>query len=304
MTDRTTARRTAVLGLGAMGLPMATRLAALTPGTVVGYDPFESRRELAASDGVLPAATAAAAVRGADVAVIAVRSADQIRQVLFGSQGAVCGLREGAVVITTSTVGSACVVEVEKRLAERGVLTVDAPVSGGAVRAADGSLLIMIGGSPEALRAGRPTLTALGATLVEMGPVGAGQNMKAVNQLLCGIHTAAAAEALAMAESLGLDPHRCVEVFMQGAAASFMLGDRGPRMAEQLRGAPVELRSRLDIIDKDMGIVGDLNRAAHLPTPVACAAENLYRTAMRAGLGAQDDSVLAAFLRGEAGTEN
>ncbi|RAX18889.1 MULTISPECIES: NAD(P)-dependent oxidoreductase [Actinomyces] len=300
MTETTTANRTAVLGLGAMGLPMATRLAAVAPGGVVGYDPFEPRRELAACAGVLPAVSAAEAVQGADVAVIAVRSADQIDEVLFGARGAASGLREGAVVVITSTVGAACVVDVAARLAEGGVLTVDAPVSGGAVRAGDGTLLIMIGGSQEALAAGRPTLTALGETLVETGPVGAGQNMKAVNQLLCGIHTAAAAEALAMAASLGLDPRRCVEVFMQGAAASFMLGDRGPRMAEQLRGAPVELRSRLDIIDKDMGIVGDLNRAAHLPTPVAGAAENLYRTAMKAGLAAQDDSALAVFLHGGA----
>lgn len=288
--------RTAVLGLGAMGLPMATHLAALAPGKVTGFDLFAPRRELAQAAGVTPAATAADAAKDADVVVIAVRSADQVTSVLFGDDGAARVLREGAVVIITSTVGTECVLEVAERLAERGVLTVDAPVSGGAVRAGDGMLLIMIGASPDALDAARPTLAALGTSLVEMGPVGAGQNMKAVNQLLCGIHTAAAAEALAMAANLGLDPSRCVEVLMQGAAASFMLGDRGPRMAQQLAGQVPELRSRLDIIDKDMGIVGAINRAGHLPTPVAAAAENAYRTAMKAGLAAQDDSALSAFL--------
>ncbi len=138
----------------------------------------------------------------------------------------------------------------------------------------------------------------MASTLVLMGNVGDGQNMKTVNQLLCGIHTAAAAEALALAKTMGLDLDQCVEVLNKGAAASFMLQDRGPRMVQQLTGGTPELRSRVDVIAKDMGIVGDLARRLQLPTPVALAAENLYRMAKKAGLDGEDDSALVTFLAG------
>lgn len=294
MTDMTVA----VLGLGAMGLPMAMHLA--QDFSVKAFDPFEARRDLAQEAGAQACASAAEASKDVDVAVIAVRSAPQVEVVLFGVDGASETLREGSVVVVTSTVGAECVLDMEARLAALGVGLVDAPVSGGAVRAGDGELLIMLGGSQASLAAARPVLQALGSNLVEMGECGAGQNMKAVNQLLCGIHTAAAAEALAMAKTLGLDPMRCIEVMGTGAAASFMLADRGPRMVEQMEGRTPELRSRLDVILKDMGIVGSLTRAAQLPTPVASAAENLYRVAKAAGLEAEDDSALAAYLLGQA----
>ncbi|KGF04026.1 NAD(P)-dependent oxidoreductase [Actinomyces urogenitalis] len=294
MTDVTVA----VLGLGAMGLPMATHLA--QDFSVKAFDPFQARRDLAQEVGAQACVSAAEASKDVDVAVIAVRSAPQVEAVLFGTDGAAKALKQGSVVVVTSTVGAECVLDMETRLAALGVGLVDAPVSGGAVRAGDGELLIMLGGSQESLAAARPVLQALGSHLVDMGECGAGQNMKAVNQLLCGIHTAAAAEALAMAKTLGLDPMRCIEVMGTGVAASFMLADRGPRMVEQMEGRTPELRSRLDVILKDMGIVGSLTRVAQLPTPVASAAENLYRVAKAAGLEAEDDSALAAYLLGQA----
>lgn len=284
----------AVLGLGAMGLPMAARLA--ERWEVRGFDVSPERRELAAAEGVLPVATVREAVNGASHVVIAVRDGDQLEAAIFGEDGAHGSLSTGASVIITSTVGSAVVNGVATRLEEIGVGTVDAPVSGGVVRARSGDLLITVGGHPEVLANADEVLNAMASTLVVMGGVGEGQNMKAVNQLLCGIHTAAAAEALVMADAMGLDLDLCVEILNKGAAASFMLADRGPRMAEQLRGETPELRSRVDVIAKDMGIVGDLTRTHHLPTAVAQAAENLYRMAKKAGLDSQDDSVIAAFL--------
>ena len=286
----------AVLGLGAMGLPMAARLA--ERWEVRGFDVAAARRDLAVADGVVPAATVGEAVAGASHVVVAVRDGAQLESVLFGADGASSRLAPGSVVIVTSTVGAAAVTEVSARLQELGVHTIDAPVSGGAVRARAGDLLITVGGQSEVLRDSDDVLKMMASTLVVIGEVGAGQNMKAVNQLLCGIHTAAAAEALALANAMGLDLDQCVEVLNKGAAASFMLQDRGPRMVQQLRGEEPELRSRVDVIAKDMGIVGEITRRHQLPTAVAMAAENLYRMAKKAGLDAEDDSAVASFLAG------
>ncbi|WP_393054545.1 NAD(P)-dependent oxidoreductase [Streptomyces sp. LN549] len=295
---------TAVLGLGAMGLPMATRLAGAFP--VQAFDVFEERRALAAQAGATPAATPAEAAQGADVVVIAVRDQEQLESCLFGGgiveHGAAESLSEGAVVVVTSTVGVDGVQDVAARLAEQGVRLVDAPVSGGSVRAGTGDLLIMVGADDEALAAARPVLDRLCSTLHVVGPrVGDGQIMKTVNQLLCGIHTAAAAESLALARALGIDLDRAVDVLGQGAAASFMLADRGPRMVQQYEvkedgtGGP-ELRSRLDIIRKDMNIVVSLAKKAGVATSVAAAADQLYQLAISQGLAAEDDSALVTLL--------
>lgn len=291
----------AVLGLGAMGLPMAARLA--ERWEVRGFDPAPARRELAKDERVMAADSVREAATAATHVVVAVRDGAQLEHVLFSDDGAAAHLEPGSVVIVTSTVGARAVTTVDQRLRRLGVGLVDAPVSGGTLRARAGDLLITVGGESEHLEAAHDLLEQLASSLVVVGGVGDGQNMKTVNQLLCGIHTAAAAEALALADAMGLDLDRCVEVLGQGAAASFMLADRGPRMVDQLRGREPELRSRTDVISKDMGIVGELTRTHRLPTGVATAAENLYRTALRAGLDAQDDSAVAALIAGRTRTE-
>ncbi len=286
----------AVLGLGAMGLPMATRLA--SSFTVRGYDPSEPRLALATDAGVRPATSAVHACTDAEVVLVSVRDGSQLESVMLGPDGAGAGLAEGAVVVVTSTVGTPAVLSVAEQLAAHGVRVVDAPVSGGPVRAGEGNLLIMVGADDEAYATAEPVLQALASTVTRVGDLGAGQQMKTVNQLLCGIHTAAAGEALALAHRLGLDLDAVIEVLGAGAAASFMLADRGPRMAQRLRGEEPPLRSRLDVIAKDLGIVGDLTREQKLATPVAGAAEQLYRLGMAAGLAAEDDSVIATLLDG------
>ncbi len=289
--------RVAVLGLGAMGLPMATALARTFD--VVAYDIAAERVALAVEAGATGAASVAEACTGTDVVVVGVRDGAQLDALVLGDGGVAESLAAGAVVVVTSTVGEAAVVSVAAALAARGVLTVDAPVSGGPVRAGNGDLLIMVGADDAALAAARPVLDAMSSSLTVVGGIGAGQQLKTVNQLLCGIHTAAASEALALAHRLGLDLDACIEVLGQGAAASFMLADRGPRIAAQLRGEIPPLRSRLDVIGKDMGIVGDLTRQLKVATPVAAAAEQLYRTVSAAGHDADDDSVVATLLAKE-----
>jgi len=288
--------RTAVLGLGAMGLPMARRLAAELPVSV--YDIAPARRATLAAHGARDAVSPADAVRDADVVVVAVRDQLQVEAALFAAAGAAEALRKGAVVVLTSTVGPEAVRGTAERLAELGVPTVDAPVSGGPVRAGAGDLLIVVGAEETALATARPVLDLLASTLTVVGPrPGDGQAMKAVNQLLAGVHIAAAAEAIALARGLGLDPATVVESLSRGAAGSFMFADRGPRMVQLYDGTgEPEVRSRLDIFVKDMGIVTGVAHDAHVPVPLAAAAEQLYLLGERAGLGARDDSSVVTVL--------
>lgn len=280
-----------VLGLGAMGLPMATRLA--TGLTVHGFDIAPARLALAEEQGITPFPSARAAVADADAVLLAVRDQYQLDDVLFGDSGIATALRPGSVVILTSTVGTAGIRPVAERLAASDIDLVDAPLSGGPVRAGQGDLLIVVGASPAAREKAAPVLELLASTLTVVGDnAGDGQALKTVNQLLCGVHIAAAGEALALADALGLDREKTLDALMGGAAASFMLGNRGPRMLQAYDDEGAEVLSALDIFVKDMGIVGDAARRVGLPTPVAAAAEQLYLSGRSQGLGSHDDSAV------------
>jgi 3-hydroxyisobutyrate dehydrogenase len=286
--------RIAVIGLGSMGLPMATRLATAFP--VVGFDVDAGRRTLAAADGVTPAAAPAEAAAGADVALLAVRDEAQVKEALFAADGIVGALPAGGVVILTSTIGPHAARALAAELSAHSLELVDAPISGGPARAAEGDLLVVVGAAPEALGRARPVLEHLASTLTLIGDhAGDGQALKAVNQLLAGVHIAAAAEAIALARGLGLDPELVLTTLAGGAAHSFMLSDRGPRMLQAYaEGAPV--RSRLDIFVKDMGIVTGIGRDAHVPLPLTAAAHQLYLQGEVQGLGDHDDSSVVTLL--------
>lgn len=287
----------AVLGLGVMGLPMAQHLIG-SDFAVRGFDVDAGRRALLEQHGATTAADAAAASAGAGVALVAVRTLAQAEQCLLGPGGALETLAAGAVVILTSTVGVEGAVDLATCLADRELEFVDAPISGGTARAGNGDLLVMASGGASALEAAHPVLAALASTLVVVGErVGDGQAMKVVNQLLCGVHITAAAEALVLARELGIDPTAVLAVLGSGAAQSFMLGDRGPRIAAQLNGDRPEVRSRVDIFVKDLGLVGETAAGVGLELPVAAAALGLFRAGEQEGLGALDDSGVSLVLR-------
>lgn len=279
----------AVLGLGAMGLPMATNFAKTY--TVTGYDPSPERSDLAKQQGVDARPSAREAAKGADFAVLAVRNKAQLDNALYGEDGIVDVLEEGATIILTSTVGVDVASEAEQPLTEVGIGLVDAPVSGGPVRAGEGDLLVVVGARPDVYERSLDVLNAMSGTLVLVGDApGKGQAMKTVNQLLCGVHIAAAGEALALARKLELDVEQALNALMAGAAASFMLGDRGQRMLEAYGADPVEVKSRLDIFVKDMGIVADAAKSVGLAVPVAAAAQQEYLIGVAQGMAALDDS--------------
>lgn len=293
----------AVLGLGAMGLPMATCLAEEFP--VRGFDVDPVRLALGEQAGIATVSSAREAATGARIVLLAVRDRTQLDDVLFGADGVVPVLPPGTAVILTSTVGIDVAQHFARRLEECDLHLVDAPISGGPARAGAGDLLVTVGATDQAYAAALPALERLASTLVHIGPTpGDGQAMKTVNQLLCGIHIAAAGEALALADALGLDPARALETLGAGAAASFMLADRGPRMLRAYDEGGAEVKSRIDIFTKDMGIVNTAARSAGLATPIAAAAEGLYLIAQAAGAAARDDSsvitVIAPERRGSA----
>lgn len=281
------------VGLGAMGAPMAT--VAAKHHSVVAYDIAPGAAHRLVPAGVVPAVSIAEAAAGADVFAVMVATQAQVAAVLFGDDGAVAHLAPGAVVMVMGTVGPAPMEAWATRLKDVGVGLVDAPVSGGVARAGAGELLMMVSGTMEHVERIATLRDALAtrAPLVGEAP-GEGQKVKLVNQLLCGAHIAAAGEALAFASSLGLDARACWEVIRQGAAASFMLDDRGQRM---LDGAFDEPRSAIDIFVKDMGLVVDAAHLAGAWAPMAVTARELFRRGQAEGLGRKDDSAIIQVLR-------
>jgi len=246
--------------------------------------------------GAESAASPKEAAEGSEALVLMVANAAQASAVLFGEGGVAEALPEGAAVVVMSTIGPEAVRDLADALADRGLRAMDAPVSGGVARAEKGDLLIMAGGPPDLFEELRPVLEAMGSSVVHCGPrVGDGQAVKLVNQLLCGVHIAAAAEALAYAEALGLDPRFVFETIRHGAANSFMLEDRGERMLEEEYVPP---KSALDIFVKDMGLVSKAAEKQGFEAPLASAALGMYLAGRDTGLGAEDDSgVIRVFRR-------
>ena len=286
--------RLAFVGLGAMGSPMAKRLVGAGFELKV-FDVLDERTHPLIKLGAVSAATLGEAAEGTEALVLMVANAEQAEGVLFGERGAAEALPEGAAVVVMSTIGPEAVRELADALAERGLRTLDAPVSGGVARAEKGDLLIMAGGPEDLFEELRPVLGAMGSSVAHCGArVGDGQAVKLVNQLLCGVHIAAAGEALAYAEALDLDPRFVFETIRHGAANSFMLEDRGERMLNEEFVPP---KSALDIFVKDMGLVRKAAEEQGFETPLSSAALELYLAGKEAGMGTEDDSGVIRMFR-------
>ncbi|MCR3722009.1 MULTISPECIES: NAD(P)-dependent oxidoreductase [Prauserella salsuginis group] len=272
------------VGIGAIGLPMATQLArAGADVTAVDTDP--DRLQHAAGEG-MRTTTDTASVDEAEAVMCMVATAEQLRTITLGPDGVLARMTPGSTLVVMSTVGPDAVTELVAGAPE-GVSVLDVPVTGGVSRARTGELLLFGSGPPEALARLRPALDALGQVIHCGAEAGRGQAMKAVNQLLCSVHLVAAAEALALAEALGLDPAEVLPAVAGGAGGSWMLSDRGHRM---LQGPDTEVTSAVSIFVKDSGLVADVAATAGLDTPLLEAAAARFRAAADAGLAEQDDS--------------
>jgi 3-hydroxyisobutyrate dehydrogenase len=286
----------AFVGLGAMGMPMAKNLRQ-RGYQIRGHDMRDAARAEIAAAGGHDAATVADAFAGADVVVLMVVNAEQAEQVLFSSR-ALAGLNPGAVIILMATCPPAAVAGIAAKLTLAGFGFVDAPVSGGVVGARSASLTIMAAGRPETIARVRPVLEALGSKCVVVGTEpGQGATAKAVNQLLCGVHLAVCGEALSLAEKLGLDMERMLDIVSDSAASSWMVRDRGPRMLQD--NPPVT--SAVDIFVKDLGIVLEAGREAKTALPFATLAHQLFLSVSGRGLGSDDDSQVIEAYRAPQG---
>lgn len=224
-----------------------------------------------------------------DTVVVVVLNAAQTEDVLFGANGVVPHLKPGACVISCATVAPDFARDMAGRCAERGVQYLDAPISGGSVKASQGALSVMAAGSTEAFAAARPALDAMAETVFELGDVGAGSAMKAVNQLLAGVHIATMAEALTFGMTQGVSPERFVEVISQCAGSSWMLENRAPHIV----AGDYTPHSAVNIWLKDLGIVLDIAKQAKFSAPVTAAALQQFIAAAGQGLGGEDDAAVA-----------
>ena len=263
-----TAIKAGVVGLGAMGMGIAA--SAVKAGLdVTGCDVSTSALDAFSAAGGKAAQTAAEAAKDADCLAVVVVNQDQTEAVLFGDNGAAQAMTKGAVVLGCATVPPAYARDLQARLNALGILYLDAPISGGAVKAAAGQLSVMGSGTPEAFARARPFLDAVAEKVFELGDeAGPGSTMKMVNQLLAGVHIATAMEALALGIRSGLDAHTVFEVITASAGNSWMFENRVPHVLDN-DYAP---KSAVDIFVKDLGIVLETGKREGFPLPVSAAA--------------------------------
>ncbi len=283
------AKRVGLIGLGAMGRGVAANL--IRAGhDLVAHDIRPDAGHAFVETGGRFAASLAELGRHADVFVSFVVDAEQTETVLFGPDGLVGRTRPQAVFVACSTMSPAYVTTLAPRLAAHGIELIDAPVTGGMVGAANGTLTVMAAGDPRVYQRVEPVLRAFGSRVHHLGDTpGAGARMKVINQLLCGVHLAAAGEALALARRQGLPLDKTLEILGSGAAASWMLADRGPRM---VAGDHDQVTSAVDIFVKDLSLVLDATRECRFAAGLAHAAYLAFLETTGRGLGAKDDSAV------------
>ena len=283
-----------LIGLGAMGRGMAASLRR------AGYlvHAFELRREAAeafAAQGGVACASPAEVAAACEVVVSVVVNAAQTESVLFGEGGAAAAMRPGSLFVMCSTVAPEWSIGIEGRLEALGLLYLDAPISGGAAKAAAGELTMMTAGRPEAYAKAGGVLDAMAARVYRLGErAGNGSKVKIVNQLLAGVHIAAAAEAMALGLREGVDPAALYEVITHSAGNSWMFENR---MAHVLAGDYTPL-SAVDIFVKDLGLVLDTARATKFPLPLSSTAHQMFMQASSAGHGREDDAAVIKIFPG------
>ena len=289
--------RIGFVGLGAMGMPMALNL--LKAGHALrGFDLRPGATDALAAAGGQAAGSAADAARDAELLWLMVVSGEQAASVLF-DDGAAAALPHGALVVASCTQAPAMAATLGERLAGIGLALLDAPVSGGTKGAQSGMLTIMCGGPAADLERARLALQAVGQRIFDCGRAhGMGSTAKMINQLLCGVHIAAAAEAMHLAERAGVSLATMHEIVSVSAGNSWMWGDRGPRMMQ----ADPAVTSAVDIFVKDLGIVLGEGRQLKAGLPLSAAAMQMFLAASGLGHGAADDSQVIRAYRALNGT--
>ena len=283
-----------VIGLGSMG--MGAALSLLRAGhEVTGCDMRQAARDEFAAAGGGVAASANEIPVGTEALVVLVVNAAQTEAALFGEGGAAGRLAPGAVIVSSATMGPDAARALAEKARERQLLFLDAPVSGGAVKARAGEMTVMASGSQAAFGAAQPVLDAIAAKVWHLGEEpGIGATVKVVHQLLAGVHIAVAAEAMALGIRAGADPRQLYDVVTSAAGNSWMFENR---MARVLDGDDAP-RSAVDIFVKDLGLVLDTARASKFPLPLSSTAHQMFMQASTAGHAREDDSAVIKIFPG------
>jgi 3-hydroxyisobutyrate dehydrogenase len=294
MNTTSTPRAIGVIGLGAMGAGMAGSLRR-AGHTVHVCDARAGAAQAFAAEGGVACASPAEVGRACSVVVSVVVNAQQTEQVLFGPEGAAAAMAPGSLFVMCSTVDPNVSIALEARLQAMGLLYLDAPISGGAAKAASGQMTMMTAGTAAAYDAAGDTLAAMAAQVYRLGDrAGNGSKVKIINQLLAGVHIAAAAEAMALGLREGVDAAALYEVITHSAGNSWMFENR---MAHVLAGDYTPL-SAVDIFVKDLGLVLDTARASKFPLPLASTAHQMFMQASTAGHAREDDSAVIKIFPG------
>ncbi|MDO1582962.1 L-threonate dehydrogenase [Rhizobium oryzicola] len=290
LPDTSSSRGVAVvIGLGSMGMGMALSLKK-AGFDVLGADVSADAVARFVQAGGRAISKLAEDVKQADVVVSVVVNAAQTEGVLFGADGIADSMKPGSGFISSATMDPAIARKLAAQLEAKGVHYLDAPISGGAARAAKGELTVMASGSPAAFAAARAALDAMATKVYELGDAaGQGAAFKMINQLLAGVHIAAACEAITFAAKQGLDLDKVYEVITASAGNSWMFENRIPHV---LAGDYTPL-SAIEIFVKDLGIIQDMALSERYPVPLSAAALQMYLAASGAGMGRDDDSSLA-----------
>ena len=283
-----------VVGLGAMGRGMAASLRRAGWNVHVCDVRLEAAQAFAADGGVACASPAELATH-CEVIVSVVVNAAQTDTVLFGDGGAAAAMQPGSLFVMCSTVDPNVSVQFEQRLAALGLLYLDAPISGGAAKAASGEMTMMTSGTPAAYAKAGSALEAMAAKVYRLGDqAGNGSKVKIINQLLAGVHIAAAAEAMALGLREGVKAEDIYEVITHSAGNSWMFENR---MAHVLAADYTPL-SAVDIFVKDLGLVLDTARASKFPLPLSATAHQMFMQASTAGYAKEDDSAVIKIFPG------
>ena len=286
------------IGLGIMGKPMARNLARAGFSLVLHSRSQASVDELVAEiPGAVAAANPAEVARASEIVITMLPDSPDVQAVVFGADGLLAGVRAGQLVIDMSTVAPATAIAAHEALSAQGVAFLDAPVSGGDKGAIAGTLSIMVGGDVAAFERAQPVFAAMGKTIVHVGGPGAGQTVKACNQIVVAVNIAALSEALVFGAKNGVDPEKILQVLGGGLANSKVLEMRGQGMITG-NFAP---GFRIDLHRKDLNIVMQGAREIGTPLPVASLVSQLMDAASVAGRGDQDHSALLTVLENLAG---
>ncbi|WP_394196552.1 L-threonate dehydrogenase [Litoreibacter albidus] len=280
----------AVIGLGSMGWGAAVSL--LRAGIqTYGVDIRSDVTAAFASEGGTGCATPSEASANADVVFVFVVNGQQAEDVLFGAHGAVATAKQGTVFVTCVTMEPSRATDLAARTTDAGMLAIDAPVSGGSAKALTGEMTIMASGPAAGFDKAAPCLDAVATKVYRLGDAaGKGSQVKMINQLLAGVHIAAAAEALTLGAKIGLDLEMLHEVIQECAGNSWMFGNRGAHIVQ----GDYTPHSAVDIFVKDLGIV--TGEADTHPVPLSHTALALFKEASAAGMGREDDAAVAKLL--------